>query len=449
MNFSRRDFLKLAGVTAGAGILPNIKKCGVLGTGVSLAGQDSPNVIMIVVDTLRADHLSSMGYCRKTTPNLDEHAGHAVKFENAISPAPWTFPSLASLMTGMLACNHNQNLAPANSPALDHLMLPELLKQAGYNTCSIYVNWLVEKFSFGFDESYAYCGGRNNDDEQAAQAAIDWLSDAHTKAKEKFFMLIWLMGPHRPYEPDNGFLEDFVRDEMYESSPLRNVEIQGHLISPKDLTSDAYDVLGHPLSHDQFYHDYRLYVAAYDSEIKHADHQIGRVFRKLQQDGLYDDAMILVTSDHGENLVDHEVCFSHGGNLYNSLIHVPLFIKFPRQQGPILVKNQVRTIDAMPTVLNVLNIDPGIIDGRSLVPYISRQPVFRHERPCISYLRTSGHADMVSIVAGRYKLIKSSQTGDELYDYFDDHDETTNLISSHPEVHEILSDELSHFYEPR
>ncbi|MDY0041733.1 MAG: sulfatase-like hydrolase/transferase, partial [Desulforhabdus sp.] len=164
MHLTRRDFLKSAAIAAGAGITPGINAyASLFGTGSNAVRKSNPNIIMIVMDTLRADHLSLMGYGRHTSPNLDEFSRRAAIFANTISPAPWTVPSFVSLMTGMLAFNHNQNLAPEKARPLNCTLLPELLSYAGYNTCMVLVNCYVENFSYGFNENYHFCGSRNSD----------------------------------------------------------------------------------------------------------------------------------------------------------------------------------------------------------------------------------------------------------------------------------------------
>ena len=156
--------------------------------------------------------------------------------------------------------------------------------------------------------------------------------------------------------------------------------------------------------------------------------------------------MILFTADHGENMIDHIIYFSHGENLYHSLIHSPLMIKFSNQETQQIIETPVRTIDALPTVLSTSDIETEDIDGRSLLPFVLGNYVDTEDRPCLSYvglLATGG--TMVSVTTSQYKLIKAPQ-GDELYDLLQDPGETYNVISLYPDVYSSLNEYLSKFY---
>ena len=410
---------------------------------------EQPYIIMVVVDTLRADHMSRVGYGRDTTPHLDEFSLSADVFENAISAAPWTVPSYVSLMTGMDAFNHNQNTPPDGTP-VNRTMLPEYLQQEGYRTVRILANCFVASFENGFDENYNYCSivnGRDAD-QRVIDKAIEWLSDEYN-AGNKFFMLIWLNSPHWPYEPDNEDLEEFVSDELYLNAPPFSMVFDCDSIGaifPEDLSPELQTILASSLNGSECYQDYRLYVATYDSEIRYVDAMIGEFWDYLKEKDLYNKSMILFTADHGENMIDHRIYFSHGENLYHSLIHVPLMIKFSNQETQKIIDTPVRTIDALPTALSTANIGIENVDGKSLLPFVQGDYVDTEDRPCLSYvalLATGGTA--VSVTTNQYKLIKTPQ-GDELYDLLQDPGETDNVISLYPEVYSSLDEYLSRFY---
>jgi arylsulfatase A-like enzyme len=432
----------------GIGILASVGCGNGSGSDFSHPGEQ-PYIIMIVVDTLRTDHMSVVGYGRNTTPNLDEFSQNAHVFENAISAAPWTVPSYVSLMTGMHAFNHNQNTPPDGTP-VNHTMLPEYLQQEGYRTVRILANCFVESFGNGFDENYSYCAlvnGREAD-QRAIDKAIDWLNN-EDNAAHKFFMLIWLNSPHWPYEPNNEDLEEFVSDELYlNASPFSMVFDCDSIgsIFPEDLSPELQVILASSLGGYECYQDYRLYVATYDSEIRYVDALIGDFFSYLKNNDLYDKSMILFTADHGENMIDHIIYFSHGENLYHSLIHSPLMIKFSKQETQTIIDTPVRTIDALPTAFSASNIEIENIDGKSLLPFVLGSYVDTEDRPSLSYvglLATGG--TMVSVTTNQYKLIKTPQ-GDELYDLLQDPGETDNVISLYPEVYSSLDEYLSRFY---
>jgi arylsulfatase A-like enzyme len=409
---------------------------------------ERPNIIMIVVDTLRADHMSVNGYQRNTTPNLDEFSQNAYVFENAIAPAPWTVPSFVSLMTGMHAFNHNQNAPPDGTP-VNRTMLPELLGQAGYETVFINANVGLQSYQYVFNEYYDYSYNTgNNADRLAIDKGIEWLNN-EANWNHNFFLLIWLFSPHWPYSAQNGYLGQFVLDDLYMNSPPLDLVFDCNdtgMIYPSDLSPLLVSQLGFPPAPYECYQDYRLYTAAYDSEIKYVDAQIGRLLEFLRSGENFDDTMIWFTSDHGENMVDHEINFSHGDNLYHSLVHVPLFLKLSNQYGSMVVDTPIRLIDILPTVFDVLGLDPGEVDGKSLMPFVNMSPVDTFERPNISYgVRLVTMADMVSVTQEEYKLIRTTD-GDELYDLIDDQYEQNNIATSYPDIVEDLSDYLDLFY---
>ena len=145
-------------------------------------------------------------------------------------------------------------------------------------------------------------------------------------------------------------------------------------------------------------------------------------------------------------MVDHEINFSHGDNLYRSLVHVPLLLKLSNQHGSMVIDATIRSIDILPTVFDVLGLAPGKVDGKSLMPFVDMSPVDTFERPNISYdLLLSTMEEIVSITQDEYKLIRTPD-GDELYDLIDDPDEKNNIAMSYPYIVEDLSDYLDLFY---
>lgn len=406
----------------------------------------SPNIIMIVVDTLRADHLPVYGYSRDTAPNISALAGSSVVFDNAYSAAPWTLPSFASMLLGKLAYNHDYNVA-ANAGVAAEKMLPGLLQDNGYHTVSVQTNAFVLNLHNGFDEKADFTEDNIGfNDSAAVNYAINWLNNL-SLARRKFFLFIGLISPHWPYKTNNGFLSNFVMDPLYVSSNQSLVSLGSDgAITYDALPGDVQARIGPP-SNGQYYMDSRLYIAAYDSEIRYADEQIGRLISTLKSRGMYDDSIIIITSDHGENMVEHDTYFTHGNNLYNSLLRVPLLIKFPGQTSTKKVAGNVRTIDILPTALDYDGIDAPDIDGKSLLPVINDGNVDFAERPVISYrvdLAAQG-ARSVSVVKDGYKLIKNP-VGPEFYNLAADKDETYNLAASESERVNGLNEYLLQFY---
>ncbi|MEK6531062.1 MAG: sulfatase [Deltaproteobacteria bacterium] len=404
----------------------------------------NPNVVMIVVDTLRADHLPAWGYARDTAPNIAEFAGQSVVFKNAIAPAAWTYPSYASMLLGKFAFNHEHNVYEKKRIE-EGAALPIHMKYKGYATVSLQTNVLVEYLDADFDERFQIVDGSNLD-QQIVQKAVKWL-DADANKDRTFFMFVGLISPHWDYDPGRSYLYDFVNDDVYASSGNKVVSFSDG-IAYTDLNSDVQACIAEPLSIEGIYQDSRLYVAAYDSEIRFADYSIGVLLESLKAKGLYDDSLIIITADHGENMTDHTNYFSHGDNLYNSLLHVPLLIKFPGQTESLSVDEYVRTIDALPTVLDYLNLDVDSlsIDGKSLIPVVNGQDVNFGGRPVISYIAGSwDHSEKISLIKDGYKLIK---TGDEteLFDLALDPNEQRNIAGLDTDRVNSFNIQLNQYY---
>lgn len=454
MKLSRREFIKLSGMMAGAGIIGSWgcadDNSFVLDNPESETDPHifkGSNAIMIVVDTLRADHLSVMGYPRDTTPNLLGLADNSYVFENAIAPSSWTLPCYTSLMTGKYAFNHNQHFLPR--PILNQRMLPELLHEADYNTVIIFTNDVIKGMEYAFNEQYDCCSNdQNRGDKTAIDTAINWLNK-DDNLTNNFLMVVWLLSPHAPYQTGTNFLQEFVFDELYRTIPVTDVTMDCdnniNAIRYDQIPIDLKEILGPPKQMRDCYQDSNLYMAAYDSNIKFADQEIGRFLDFLKERGLYDDIMLAFTADHGENMVDHEEYFMHGMNLYQSLIHVPLFIKFPFQRASVTFESSVRTIDVLPTIFDIIGANIDDIDGKSLIPLISGNGDL-DDRPCISYLYEQKYErSKVSIISEGYKLIKTGSE-DELYDIKIDHGEENNIAGQNQNICNSLSEYLSLFY---
>ncbi|MEM7137022.1 MAG: sulfatase-like hydrolase/transferase [Myxococcota bacterium] len=330
------------------------------------AGAQS-NVLFIVVDTLRADHLPGYGYQGGATPNLDRFAEDSVRFDQAFTNASWTRPSFASILTGRLPSSHG---VMAKSDALPGSVttLPEVLQPAGYRTAGYATNFNVApyfNFQQGFDEYYflepefvlgaddasaklllmqfirqrieRYRAGRGDvlpgtayqDAETVNRALLGWI-DRGTDSAAPWFLFVGYMDPHDPY---------FVHP--YDGSGYARAAHQ----HPKPSEAPALRAL-------------------YDGEITYWDAQFGRLLDALRERGLYDDLTIVVTSDHGEEFDDHGG-FWHGTTLYDEQVHVPLFVKLPgARRGGTAVRHWVQSIDLMPTVLGLLDLDvPDEVQG--------------------------------------------------------------------------------------
>jgi arylsulfatase A-like enzyme len=309
-----------------------------------------PNVILIVVDTLRQDHLGCYGSPREVSPNIDRLAVDAIRYENAFSQAPWTTPSFASLLTSM----YPSTLGVTEKPdRLDDrfVLLSEILTGQGYATGAIISHYFLKSkwnLDQGFDvyDESSIVGHGGVSGQLATRAALDFI-DVHRE--KPFFLLVHYFDPHYDYIEHEEFV--FSEDVDYEgpvSSAMEYTEL-------RDMAPDLNR------------RDLEFLRALYDSEIAFTDAQIGALFDGLSDRGLFDDSLLLFTADHGEEFRERKT-IGHGGTLYNELIKVPLIIKYPGSEAGSVVDTNVALIDVYPTILDYLGVTVGHeIAGTSLL----------------------------------------------------------------------------------
>lgn len=295
-----------------------------------LAPKRAPFVIVILLDTLRADHLSTYGHHHVTSPELDAFGKEAIVFSNAFSTAPWTPPSVASLFTGLYATAHG--MTPSKDKILaretgfqlqdQNRTMAEYFRDAGFATAGISANpWISEEFGFsqGFD---AYSVIRKGTAKMVTDAAMSQTEKFLGSGKPSFLYLQYI-DPHHPYSPPAEFRKLFPA--------------QG-----RDATLSE---------------DLQKKIRLYDGEIRYLDKELGRLFAYLKSKELFDDAVIVITADHGEQFMDHgEV--GHGLMLFNSETHVPLYVKPNLRTTGERVETPVSVVDILPTVLELTGIRP-------------------------------------------------------------------------------------------
>jgi len=289
----------------------------------------APGVILISVDTLRADHLPAYGYRDLATPAIDQFAVGSIVFEQAISPAPLTLPSHASLLTGTLPIYHGVRDNSGFVLPPDQVTLPEVLKGQGFDT-GAFVGAFVLDSRFGLAQGFDYYYDHFQTDtldtvalQVSERRAAEVLREARTwiagrDRDHPFFAFIHLFDPHAPYDAPAPF------------------QAPGRL--------------------------------PYDAEIAYIDDQLSRFWAYLKQEGVFDKSLIVLTSDHGEGLGQHGES-THGMFLYDATLHVPLMVKPPgwKETGK-RVRDQVRLIDVPATILDLLRVTaPPQVQGRSLV----------------------------------------------------------------------------------
>ena len=312
------------------------------------------NIILISIDTLRADHLGCYGYKKNTSPHIDKFSEESVLFKQTIAHAPTTLPSHASIFTSLIPSHHGSFHTPLSE---DMLTMAEILKLQGYQTVSFNDGGYVSaKFGFdqGFDLYDSFAKAPKGTFKNRVNKAIKWIKENHP---DKFFLFLHTYEVHHPYTPKEEYLTLFEDD------------YSGNL--PSDISVDLLkDINEKKLIIDK--EDKSHIINTYDAEIRSMDQSFSELLNFLRENNLYDSTLIIFTSDHGEEFGEHGLMGWHGVTLFDEVLHIPLIIKFPNSAfSKTVVDQQVRSIDILPTLLNVLDIKTGkIFEGTSLLRLI-------------------------------------------------------------------------------
>lgn len=376
----------------------------------SSAKPKPPDVFLVTIDTLRADHIHCFGDQQIQTPALDNLCKDGVHFSQAFTPAPITNTSHATILTGLLPSTHG--VTDFGVPlAASHATLAELLKPQGYSTAAFIGAYILDSkvmapgFDRGFDfydnfpehpQGKSRWGRVERRGMDVSQHAEEWLS-AHPTGSH--FVWVHFFDPHDPYEPPSPY------SETYKDRP-------------------------------------------YDGEIAYADSALGNFIAYLQKRGWYDSALIIVVGDHGEGLGEHGEN-THGIFLYDSTTHVPLIVKLPGEQSAGKeITAQVRTTDIVPTVLDVLgNAAPAQIDGASLKPYFAgSETADRIAFAQTDYPLNFGWAPLRAVRDAKTKLIEAPRP--EFYDLRADPGELHNRYEAGNASAEKLRELLAKLGDP-
>jgi len=404
-----------------------------------------PNVLLITLDSLTASHMSCYGYERETSPHIDAFAKQATLFRKAIATSPWTLPTHASIMTGKFPFEHGartfkirENVVRENPLDESFLTLAEALKQEGFSTVAFTANtgYLAPRWQLaqGFDiyENKRVDGNLIN------EAVFKWL-DAQTG--EPFFLFLNYMDTHSPYNTHKSSKRpDFLahvttkwagRGRMFEDLTTRL--IKGEEPRPEEelqLLSDLYDIA-----------------------IANLDEYIQALLDGLRERGLYEDMMIVLTSDHGEYFGEHDLV-EHGKDVYHRGLWIPLIVKYPNQQDGEVVESGISAADIPRLVFSRFPRDI----ARRYLPQFSDEPgdhvviseqyyaIPAHWRPA---WRNRFNRERAVVYDWPYKLIQSSDGDHELFDLESDPDEMQNLITQRPKVTARLRSQLEDFKSDR
>ncbi len=344
----------------------------------SEADDRPPSVVLIVIDTLRRDHLSLHGYSKATSPGLERLAEESVVFDRCLAPSSWTKPSTASLMTGLYLSGHRA--WGEHKASLELEFLAELLAEKGYATAGFSGNPYVSEV-YDMDQGFAhfqFSGGKHAKDypdiTELLTAARGWLD---TAPRQPFFLYLHLMNVHGPYRSPEPYSERFLEQ------PAERFEFQSpawNAVKVGDPNSSVTQAQLNSLS------------AQYDGAIAYTDEQISLFIEELRTRGLLDESVLVLTSDHGEEFYEHE-SFGHRGTLYSEVVDVPLLLRLPLgREGGRRVAAAVSLIDVPATILDVVGILDELPaghfgDGISLLEELgSGEEASTLERPLLSEL---------------------------------------------------------------
>ena len=316
---------------------------------------ESPHVFIYLIDTLRADALTPYGYRRQTSPRIAEFARDAVTYENAWSASSWTLPSVVSILTGVYPYQH-QIMQGQHVFSEDNVpSLAALLSDSGYETFGISQSYVASD-QFGIDtgfQRFAVSNQLNSYQLRSQEVRRHLLLDLLDRERpgDPIFAYLHTVDPHGPYAP----LGDDRRFTLEAPGQLHPSKYLGHIFTLENLDEDPREV-----AHMR---------ALYDGEVLYTDRQFGRFIRMLQFLGLYDDSLIVLLSDHGEEFGEHDG-FGHGRTLYEEALRVPLIVKYPRSEwAGTRIPDRVSTVDLVPTLLRSIGITGDwIFDGKSIRP---------------------------------------------------------------------------------
>lgn len=407
------------------------------------------NVVFVSFDALQAAHTGFLGYERDTTPTLDALAQDCFIFENQTSVASWTVPSSMSWFTGVYPSEHRltnkfavyndkvQKPASLVDLAPRLMTLAEILKQNGYATGGFTGNAGVSG-QFGFDRGFdVYFAEKNKfgSFDRSVPEALAWVK---TNQKKKFFLFLHGYDCHGQRMPDGGFDARFVDadyDRKFSGSPQEQEVLREEGLDQGQLTLREADV--------------RFWRAVYDEKIQRADAKFLQFLNEFSKLGLMDKTLFVITSDHGTEFYEHRR-FDHGFTLYQEQIHVPLLLRLPGQKGGNVIQERHSSLDLMPTILDLLDVDVTDIAqkqmrGTSLVAAIQgdSQPqdiISETDYRQYTYKRSLIGPDGWKLI---YTLESRSR---ELYDLNTDPAEQLDLASAEPEKADELQARLfTHF----
>jgi arylsulfatase A-like enzyme len=332
------------------------------------------NILLITVDTLRADHLSSYGYPRQTSPVLDRLAAEGVRFDRPSVQWPKTGPSFASIFSSTYP-KDNGIVRQIGIPVPEELsLLAERLSAAGFATAAVVSNGALGT-EFNFDQGFERyvqtwkVQGVEGDPNRAGVVTDEALAvAAELDPARPFFLWVHYLDPHFPYTPPEEYADRFIDDEHFDPTVRVPIDRQS---ARRQMAAIGRDMV---LEERE---DLAFYEARYDAEILYADTEIGRLLDGLGGSGRLDGTVIAMTSDHGESLGEHHYYFDHGRFAFQTCLRVPLILSYPGVIEPRVDPDPVQLIDLAPTLLELAGValdDGAWMQGESLVDRLLGDP---------------------------------------------------------------------------
>ena len=376
-----------------------------------------PNVLLLVIDCLRADHLGVAGYERPTTPNIDALAAEGIRFTRAVSQASWTRPSLPTILTGLYPSEHGlhnydeSEPGKVKSPSLAESVdtVSELLKARGYRTALIGEQFQLSP-RFGLNQGFDFYKNRASDAANIHRNFFRWLERPGESGQ--FFAYLHYLEIHWPYCPPPHVRGKFntFGSEIRWCRKWR--ELRSDILSGAVALTEA---------------DREALRARYDEELLALDGRLGELFARLREDDLWDETLIVVTSDHGEEFYEHG-SMGHGQSLHRELIDVPLIFKPPAAWkspagGTVDAVVELRSLS--PTVLQAAGAPPlPGISAPSLVPWMAgRTP----REPPATFVVAENRDEVVVRTEGWKLIAQRDGQGFELYDLSSDPGEMVDV----------------------
>ncbi|HEX5759288.1 MAG TPA: sulfatase [Thermoanaerobaculia bacterium] len=406
------------------------------------------NVLLVTIDTLRADHLSAYGYARPTSPAIDRLAAEGVRFDHAVVQWPKTGPSFASMFTATYPKDNGIVRKVGIPLPCRFRMLAEELRAQGYATHAVVANGAVGReffFDQGFDtyvETWKLPPGRRGEDPNLAAAVTRLAAGVLDRIDRSrpYFLWVHYLDPHWPYAPPAPWTDRFQGDAHWDGAariPIAAGKARQEMMGiGEGQALDGRDELA-------------FYVARYDAEIAYTDAQVGGLLAAARRRGLLERTLTVLTSDHGESLGDHHYFFDHGRFGFQSCLRVPLVFHYPGVLAPRVDRAPAALVHLAPTLLAAAGVelpDGAWRQGRSLVPRLRGAPPAPDDPTAVAFAEAgyeqAGQWQKI-VQDGRWKLIYAQGLADQrwiagegvrfaLFDLARDPGETRNVAGAHP-----------------